>query len=77
MSERTERCETCRFFDDDENDWMPRCLRYPPQINAVRVAEIVRELNRDGEYAASALQCWENPPVDADGWCGEWKPTLD
>lgn len=75
MTERTERCETCKWWEDSDNKWTPRCKRFPPQINAVRVAEIVNELN-DGEHAAAPVQCWEYPPTMPYDFCGEWTSSF-
>jgi hypothetical protein len=74
---RTERCETCRWWENNENKWTPRCHRYPRQLNPVRVSELVVSASGriDAERAAAALQCWEFPHAAPDDFCGEWQPT--
>lgn len=79
MSERKDRCETCRFWveefdgkkgpsdplDDTDEPW-GRCRRYPPVL-----IEIPANL-----YQGGSCQQPITMPYD---WCGEWqaKPTTE
>ncbi len=71
MSERKERCETCKFWEmlpsgeqeessltDDEGS-IGLCKRYPPLAN-------------NENPTASEWEEFVNPTVVSFDWCGEW-----
>lgn len=66
MSERKERCETCRFWDATEG--LNNCRRYPPTFTAIAI--------EPGEVENGTLEAdlafW--PQTGPDDWCGEWQP---
>lgn len=55
-----ERCENCKFWKETADDGSTgECQRYPPQLVTNSVGTVIDA-------------AW--PTVDADDWCGEWKP---
>lgn len=67
MSERAERCETCKFWEgytgDVEHGNEPtrgNCHRYPPRHYP----------NPDSETLEDQ---YDFPAVETDDWCGEWQ----
>ena len=57
-----QKCENCRFFDEDNQDVHDgSCLRFPPK----------QEVRTDGYY-----DNWLFPKVRKNARCGEWRPTL-
>lgn len=68
MSERTERCETCRFLGPPTEPTVPgHCRRHAPHPVVLR-REDVPDLDPD------TLWPWW-PAVLEDDWCGEWQPA--
>ncbi len=66
MSELTERCETCRFWNHDardsygEDEAFSYCRRYPPSMGFYH--------DVDENFTAMF------PITVAYDWCGEWQP---
>lgn len=61
MSE--EHCENCRFWKETADDGSAgECQRYPKQIRTDQLGALVGV---------------SFPPMDADDWCGEWKPAQE
>lgn len=85
MSDRVDRCETCRFWDGDF------CRRLPPPIdifNAVALAINARdEMKAEGIYEYDEDSTPYSfylrgeptdgafPRVSEEDWCGEWQPA--
>ena len=63
---RTERCETCRFWDRSVLDTVGfgACRRFPP---------IHLECEVFDEGGSANVGEW--PDTLSEDWCGEWKPT--
>ena len=62
MSERTVRCDQCRFWEDHGE--VGECRRYPPQLPT----RMLMDLTGDDPWAG------EWPEVSRDAWCGEFVP---
>lgn len=58
MTERSERCETCRFWEKDGTG-LGHCYRYPPQMFPT--------VPKRGEGV------WLQPQTFDNDWCGEWQ----
>jgi hypothetical protein len=53
-----ERCLDCKFYFDNGNIFGEECLRFPPTVIVLKNGGL------DNVF----------PFVDADNWCGEFKP---
>ncbi len=64
MSDRQERCETCRFWEEGIADAVAwgTCKRFPPQKIEFTVFD---------EGGCVHEGRW--PDTEKDSWCGEWK----
>lgn len=62
---RTERCETCKWWDDEpDNERDGKCRRHTPTIEPYILEQ------DQFEYP------WGTWPMTyADDWCGEWQPA--
>ena len=61
MSEQAERCENCRFFNqEEEGNALGECRRRSPYLLSVE------------EDENSPIGAW--PIVAAEEWCGEFQP---
>jgi len=76
MSERAERCETCRFWDTENSDegWGD-CRRYPPtkmlfEIEAMGHDKTSQDIHNSLGDSSSV---WVWPYTESDDWCGEWQ----
>lgn len=80
MSERKERCETCRWWDSegdgayyrdetDTSDVPGQCSRFPPQFVAFPQDEDPKELPR----CCHSHIFWQQPITQHHDWCGEWQ----
>ncbi len=64
MSERQERCETCRWWDQSETDGTAcPCKRYPPVLTASQFPSMSEEDRERGIW----------PYTESFDWCGEWQ----
>lgn len=63
MAERKEKCETCRFWDEDGDDADGICRRYAPRPE-------MNERGQDGD-AWETYPAW--PLTVSTDWCGEWQ----
>ena len=76
MSERIERCETCRWWDNPrENEHgagllTGSCNRFPPLY-------VGRRKPSDDDEPHDDPDMWAQPPMYQDDWCGEWQPAGD
>jgi hypothetical protein len=66
MTERTERCENCLFWDKWDGVDQGRCRRYPPVLMTLKaMAQVVDDEDiYSGRY----------PETDTFDWCGEFQP---
>lgn len=87
MSERAQRCETCRFWEVVlEDARFGDCKRHPPQLSdhALRfyaenpTPDDPEELGLVEESLmlrkARSVDVWFSPVTLNDNWCGEWQP---
>jgi hypothetical protein len=71
VSERKERCDTCRFWSNQDDDGTGLCRRNPPKAASTPEQQsIVEEWTEDG-WAMMGFWPWTS---DSD-WCGEWQPS--
>lgn len=62
---RTERCETCRFWDDSDasiEGGFGRCRRSPPVL---------------GEDVSPDASLGRWPLTEVGNWCGEWQAQME
>lgn len=83
MSERPERCENCRFWQElpdghqlyvDNNNECGHCRRYPPQFDAAYVAEKMRDEDQAHINESALVTAWCFPVTVKKEWCGEFQP---
>ena len=72
MSNTHQKCETCRFFSDQDStaeDDHGSCLRYPPQIESFppQIEALETAISRS----------WLFPRIHKNSRCGEWRPILE
>ncbi len=76
MSDRPDRCETCRFWEvyhldpDDDPQYEPgECHRHPPTLLQ---SDKLRRTDGNGNIYIGKAWWPETMPGD---WCGEWEAT--
>ena len=75
MSERTERCDNCRFWDgwidgNEDDGYLGHCRRYPPTFAPQKCIEDYFGNSVDVSEPL-CLGLW--PLTDESWWCGEWQ----
>lgn len=60
------KCSNCEYFEGVD---FGICRRYPPKYNSYS-----RRADWGGEDAIDIFVACEFPKIDADDWCGEFKP---
>lgn len=83
MDSRSERCETCRWWEPDRYDgFSGRCHRYPHQLSDAAVKFYTENPNHDKETdcveqdmlcALRGMDVWFQSVTACDEFCGEWK----
>jgi len=72
---RIENCVTCRFYVEHTEDlgWT-HCHREPPQVYSATHEQFI---DRPEYRRVTSATGAEFPRVQANWWCGEWKPDPD
>lgn len=70
MSERAERCETCRFWEREEDT--ADDIFEEPTLGQI----VVGECHRYPPVRQASEKMWAMFPLLPEGnWCGEWQPA--
>lgn len=72
MSERTERCENCRFWERLVDNLYGFCRRLPPRVSeSIMQQQLAGDNIFDMTYNDALLEASRFPIALEDQWCGE------
>lgn len=70
MSERQERCETCRFWEEGDSRGVGECHRLPPSLIEGQFVD------RTDVVFPKEPRRRVFPETDNGDWCGEWRDRV-
>lgn len=81
---KDQSCGNCHFYEESNGDNTKQgvCHRYPPVVVSAALEVLIRDhgstepddITTDLFNEMWSPTCASQPPVEPEGWCGEWEP---